>query len=114
MRDGEEAGRRSIRDFPATAIKTKPVFLPVLAKQLTPLPLWGVVAQSSDQKNPTPSTWNTRVPVDATNTATPGLVSTNSRTSTAIQKAAIMAAAKISRYNCTATLSVCPKSYCII
>lgn len=62
-------GRRAIIDFPRSALETKPVFLPVLADRLTPIPLWQGAAQSSNHKNPTPTTWTTCVLVDASKTA---------------------------------------------
>jgi len=64
------AGTRTIRDFPETAIETKPVFLPVLAGKLTAVPIWQGPNQATNKTNPTPDTWFTCVLVDATNSAT--------------------------------------------
>lgn len=67
------AGSRAIRDFPQTAIETKPVFLPVLASKLTAVPLWQGPGQATNKTNPTPDTWFSCVLVDATNSATSSL-----------------------------------------
>lgn len=68
-------GARATLGFPETAIETKPVFFPVLAKTLTAVPFWQGLAgaQPTAAKNPTPNTWLNCVLVDATNAATSGL-----------------------------------------
>jgi hypothetical protein len=56
--------KRGIDDFPDRAIETKPVLGLVSATGLTPQPLWQGLAGSTNQTNPTPSTWTTCVLID--------------------------------------------------
>lgn len=49
-------------------IETKPVIFLVKATGLTPMPLWLGPANSTNQTNPTPDTWNTCVLLDPANT----------------------------------------------
>lgn len=89
--DTTPVGTRAIKDFPLTAIETKPVFFGVLAGTLTAVPLWQGAEQATNHKNPTPDTWFSCVLVD----------STNADTSIRAATAAEIAAATIpSNFNC--------------
>jgi hypothetical protein len=59
------AGRKII-DFPAPATDLKLVFLPVKAKDLSPIPIWQGQADSTNPDQPTPDTWKSCVAVDPT------------------------------------------------